>query len=84
MKFVQNIFKFIPDLKICQFKPVLQCPPQNEDEMQYLNLVKRIIDTGKHRSDRTGTGTYSLFGAQMRFCLRDGMDYILLLKYSLT
>jgi len=52
---------------------------QNE-EMQYLNLIRKIIDTGNSRDDRTGTGTLSVFGAQMRFSLRDGRFPLLTTK----
>lgn len=42
------------------------------EEQQYLDLVRRVIETGKERKDRTGTGTLSVFGASMRFDLRAG------------
>ena len=45
--------------------------PANTEEMQYLELCREIIETGVKREDRTGTGTLSKFGTQMRFSLRD-------------
>ncbi|XP_018026159.1 thymidylate synthase-like isoform X2 [Hyalella azteca] len=52
----------------------------NEDELQYLFLIRRIISEGNERKDRTGTGTKSIFGAQMRFSLRDGQFPLLTTK----
>jgi thymidylate synthase len=43
---------------------------------QYLALVKHIIDTGNDKSDRTGTGTRSVFGYQMRFDLSLGFPLV--------
>ncbi len=43
---------------------------------QYLKLLQHVVDTGVEREDRTGTGTYSVFGYQMRFDLRDGFPLL--------
>jgi len=45
----------------------------DHDEIQYLELVKRIIETGNKKSDRTGVGTLSIFGCQTRWSLRNGI-----------
>ena len=43
---------------------------------QYLELLQHVLETGVERDDRTGTGTYSVFGYQMRFDLNDGFPLL--------
>jgi thymidylate synthase len=42
----------------------------------YLDLMRRVREQGVYKSDRTGTGTYSIFGHQMRFDLNDGFPLV--------
>lgn len=48
----------------------------NRDEEQYLEHIRQILKRGIKKSDRTGVGTISLFGVQMRYSLKNGKQVL--------
>lgn len=69
----KTYFRFIVLLNIKQYdkKAILPAIWQNEEELNYLKIMNDIMVNGIERSDRTGTGTISTFGNQLKFNLRD-------------
>ncbi|MCB1686026.1 MAG: thymidylate synthase, partial [Pseudomonadales bacterium] len=50
---------------------------------QYLDLMRHVRSSGTYKSDRTGTGTYSVFGHQMRFDLQAGFPLVTTKKVAM-
>jgi thymidylate synthase len=55
----------------------------NPEERQYLDLVAEVLERGTPKSDRTGTGTHSLFGCQLRFSLGEAFPLLTTKKLHL-
>lgn len=58
-------------------KPIIDV---QHDEYEYIKLVQRVLDYGRAKDDRTGTGTFSIFGTQSRYSLRNQIIPLLTTK----
>ncbi len=57
--------------------------PDNRGEQQYLDLVSDVLERGARKTDRTGTGTLSVFGRQLRFSLESSFPLLTTKKLHL-
>jgi len=57
--------------------------PDNRGEQQYLDLVADVLERGAHKTDRTGTGTLSVFGRQLRFSVESSFPLLTTKKLHL-
>lgn len=73
---ISEVYKSEEDLKYRYVNYELGNDNYKHGETQYINLLDNIMTNGKVRDDRTGTGTISLFGPQIRFDISDSIPLL--------
>lgn len=68
---VKGIRQLADPVKTRDYTRYTFLPSEIHGEVQYIDLLRKIKDTGESKPDRTGVGTKSIFGARMEFDLRD-------------
>ena len=73
---VKDFAQAIDPVKTRDYVRYTLVPQFTHDEYQYLGVLKKVMDVGETKPDRTGTGIRSIFGANMEFDLRDRLPVL--------
>lgn len=86
MKYWEILDIFLKEWKDLMIKHLFGCNSKNitiHNMKSYLSLLSHVLENGTFRDDRTGTGTWSVFGEQVRFSMEDGFPLLTTKKLHL-